>query len=320
MSNTSIQNTRSRRRFFGASAAALGVGAAAVASIPKLGAQTTPAPSDLDVLNYALRLENLESNFYTQGLAKFTASDFANSDLASTQGSKVSGNLYTYFQAIMAHEQAHVTTITSVINSLGGKPVAADCYNFGFTTADAFIAAAQVLENTGVMAYDGAIALIQNPQLVQAAATIATVEARHASYLNLVNRGIPFPAPFDTPQTMAQILAVAAGFITGCGTGNGGGPTTPPAGAATQAVANPKGAAVTTNMAMLDGSQSVSGSGALQYLWRTVYFGGIATIASPTSATTAVTLLGGKGVYVFTLQVTDAAGKVSTDTAKIIYG
>ena len=55
----------------------------------------------------------------------------------------------------------------------------------------------QFLENTGVSAYDGAIAHIQRAALLTAGATIATVGARHASYLNLLNGDVPFPRAFD---------------------------------------------------------------------------------------------------------------------------
>ena len=41
----------------------------------------------------------------------------------------------------------------------------------------------------------------------------ATVEARHASYLNNLNGGDPFPDAFDTPLTQEEVLAAAGGFI-----------------------------------------------------------------------------------------------------------
>jgi Ferritin-like domain len=74
------------------------------------------------------------------------------------------------------------------------------------------------LENTGVSAYDGAIAHISAAKLLTVGATIATVEARHASYLNLLNRDVPFPSAFDEPVAPRKICkAVQAedgGFIT----------------------------------------------------------------------------------------------------------
>jgi Ferritin-like domain len=93
-------------------------------------------------------------------------------------------------------------------------------YNFNktaFTSVGKFVAVAEFLENTGVSAYDGAIAYIKAAKLQTAGATIATVEARHASYLNLINGDVPFPMPFDKPVAPRKICqAVQAengGFI-----------------------------------------------------------------------------------------------------------
>jgi hypothetical protein len=124
--------------------------------------------------------------------------------------------VYPYFELIRDHEVTHVKTLVEVIKSLGGTPVKPCTYNFGYTNVDGFVKIAQALENTGVSAYDGAIALIQSPALQTAGATIATVEARHASYLNLLNGDVPFPSAFDEPKTMEQILAIAGQFIVRC--------------------------------------------------------------------------------------------------------
>ncbi len=66
------------------------------------------------------------------------------------------------------------------------------------------------------MAYDGAIARINSGDLQTTGATIATVEARHAAYLNLINGDDPFPAAFDEPKTEEQVLAIAGKFIVAC--------------------------------------------------------------------------------------------------------
>jgi len=75
-----------------------------------------------------------------------------------------------------------------------------------------------VLENTGVMAYDGAIRYVDTGDFLQAGAQIATVEARHAAYLNLLNRTSPFPDAFDMGKLPSQIIAAvkATGFIVSC--------------------------------------------------------------------------------------------------------
>ena len=43
---------------------------------------------------------------------------------------------------------------------------------------------------------------------------IATVEARHASYLNLINGAVPFPDAFDQPVAPRAVFDQAAAFIT----------------------------------------------------------------------------------------------------------
>ncbi len=174
------------------------------------------AITDIDILNYALTLEHLENAFYRDGLARFSQRNFTSAKFIRGFGGKIVSKVYPYFQLIADHERVHVATLISVIQSLGGTPVQELCYDFGYSNVDEFVKVAQLLENTGVMAYDGAIHLICNPDLQTAGATIATVEARHASYLNLLNGDVPFPAAFDTPKTMAEILAAAGGFIVAC--------------------------------------------------------------------------------------------------------
>ena len=162
----------------------------------------------MEVLNYALTLEHLEYAFYRDGLALFSAREFKQAGF----GKPAYGRLKT----IREHERIHVETLTDVITDLGGDPVEeAPCYNFAeaFRSVKAFLATAQLLENTGVSAYDGAIALIESAELQTAGATIATVEARHAAYLNDLNGDSPFPAAFDEPKTPEQILAAAAPFF-----------------------------------------------------------------------------------------------------------
>lgn len=216
----------SRRNFFSKSLAG-GAAALTLAAIPfststALAAVEGPCDAcndtltDIDILNYALTLEHLENAFYRDGLRRFSKKDFKKSDLIDELDDEVGDKVYPYFRLIAEHERVHVETLTAVITSLGGTPVRELCYNFGYRKVDQFIRVAQLLENTGVMAYDGAIHLICSPELRTAGATIATVEARHASYLNLLNGDVPFPLAFDVPKTMAEILAAAGGFIVPC--------------------------------------------------------------------------------------------------------
>ncbi len=200
--------------------AAILAGAALVAAT--LNAQTTTL-TDVDVLNYALTLERLEASFYTEGLKRFTPSDFANSVFSQNLGNpnglygdSITGDVFAYLLIIRDHEQNHVQTLIRTIQSLGGTPKPVCTYNFSYNTIDDFLAIGKVLEDTGVSAYDGAVRLIQNPAVLTAAATIATVEGRHASYLRLITGDNPFPNAFDPARTMSDILTAAGGFISSC--------------------------------------------------------------------------------------------------------
>ena len=197
----------SRRQLIGGGAKLAVGGALAMAAVgaPALGRMRAAAQDfgdDIEVLNYALTLEHLESAFYRDGVPQFTfgADPFGNS-------------IDDYLLLIADHEATHVETLTTVINDLGGEPVEEQTYDFGYTDAATFLATAAALENTGVSAYDGAGASIEDPGLLTAAGTIVAVEARHAAYLNLLNGEIPFPAAFETTLTMDEVLEIAGPFF-----------------------------------------------------------------------------------------------------------
>ena len=179
--------------------------------------------SDVDVLNFALTLEHLEYAFYRDGLERFEERDFRRAKTLNGFGNRVREDVRPNLIDIRDHEGTHVDTLSAVIEDLGGTPVEETCYDFGVSDADDFLGVAAVLENTGVSAYDGAINLIEDADLLTAGATIATVEARHASYLNTLTGADPFPAAFDDPKSMDEILDAAGGFIVECEDDDGGG-------------------------------------------------------------------------------------------------
>ncbi|SEA36106.1 Tat (twin-arginine translocation) pathway signal sequence [Haloplanus vescus] len=210
------ESAASRRQFLQRSAAA-GAGTLALSIAGSNAALAQEAESDettdVDVLNYALTLEHLEHAFYRDGLERFGENDFERAQTLNGLAYRTRKDVRPNFEAIRDHEKAHVDTLTTVIGDLGGDPVAEACYDFGVEDVDDFIAVAGVLENTGVSAYDGAISMIENADLLTAGATIATVEGRHAAYLNTLNEKDPFPEAFDDAQSMSEILDAAGGFI-----------------------------------------------------------------------------------------------------------
>jgi hypothetical protein len=72
-----------------------------------------------------------------------------------------------------------------------------------------------VLEETGVRAYHGQVKRIFVPGTLSAAATIATVEARHAAWIRFINGVNPAPAAFDRLRSEKAILKAVGdtGFI-----------------------------------------------------------------------------------------------------------
>lgn len=125
-----------------------------------------------DVLNFALTLEYLESEFYNMGLA---ASGLLNNPERAV------------FAQIAKHENAHVAFLKG---ALGSAAVAKPQFDFTaggnfpdvFTNSQTFTALAQGFEDTGVRAYKGqAENLMSDDLLLTAALQIHSVEARHAA-------------------------------------------------------------------------------------------------------------------------------------------
>jgi rubrerythrin len=161
--------------------------------------------TSMDVLNYALSLEHLAYAFYRDGADFYAFGD-------DGHGASIDDNL----AAIRDHELAHVKALTRAITDLGGEPVAEVPYNFGDAYNDpaTFLATAMALENIGVSAYDGAGQYIDDPDLLTMTGSIVAVEARHASYLNLLNGHIPFPDAFEQPLDRDEVLGIVGPFIT----------------------------------------------------------------------------------------------------------
>ncbi|MEA2409646.1 MAG: hypothetical protein QOC77_207 [Thermoleophilaceae bacterium] len=154
---------------------------------------------DVDILNFALTLEYLEAAFYKDGLAKAGLSGAAKK-LATEIGD---------------HENQHVAAITATIKKLGGKPVAAPKVAFPFTDQKSFLKLAQVFEDTGVSAYNGAAPMISSPDVLAAAGSIVQIEARHAAAIRLLNGADPSPSAFDPTLSKKQVLKAVMPFIKG---------------------------------------------------------------------------------------------------------
>ena len=202
-----------RRTFLKGSAVAIPSATALSMMTTKFAwAQPSDFASDVDVLNYALTLEYLESEFYRQGNA----------------AGLLSGKEKRYLTKIGSDEDTHVTALTATIKKIGGAPAAAPAVDFGksFASRDSFLETSQVFENTGVSAYLGAAGFIKNPAILQAAAGIFGVEARHAAIVGNLLGADPsdgvYAGAVERPLSKAQVLKAVTPFLADAGSMAGG--------------------------------------------------------------------------------------------------
>ena len=158
--------------------------------------------------------EHLESTFYKQGFAKFPMSDFQALGLNEGQIKSLMGVGQT--------EAIHVTTLMSAITGAGAKPVQPCDYNFdaALASADSMVKTARVLEAVGVSAYLGAAPMVNSSDVLAAAASIVTVEARHQAFIRVASGAEPVPAAFDTSLQPRAVFTLAAQFIKSCPEGS----------------------------------------------------------------------------------------------------
>ena len=178
------------------------------------GAATTTkasASSDIAIVNYALTLEYVEADFYRQAVDSGRIKDRATADLA---------------KHIAETEQAHVDALHGTVMKLGGTPAAKPATKFDAVLAAGpakILQTAATVENLGAAAYLGQAGRIKSKEILAAALSIHSVEARHAAALNeLVGRGfkggsslegsIPDGA-FAKALTIDQVLARVRPFL-----------------------------------------------------------------------------------------------------------
>ncbi|KAI0698882.1 ferritin-like domain-containing protein [Cytidiella melzeri] len=194
---------------FSASVAAALVAPVLVSALP---VRRAADPNDILVLQFANVLEQLETQFYTQALQKFVAEDFITAGFADPTIP------IQQFTSIQNDEATHTTILETTLLAIGGEAITGCTFNFDSVLGSVAEMApvARVVEDVGVAAYIGALHLMSDPSLLTAAASIATVEARHQTILNVLNAGTSIPQAFDLAFTPSQVLAIASPFISGC--------------------------------------------------------------------------------------------------------
>lgn len=182
----------------GAMAAGAVYGMGAVS--PFVGQALAQGGGDVDIVNFALTLEYLEAAFYTE---------------AVKQVKGLGGDAAKLARELRDNEVEHVDALTATVKQLGGTPAKRPRFAFGgaFSSEAGFLKTANVLEDTGVSAYNGAGPAIDSKEILAAAGGIVQVEARHAALIRLLRNRPPAPQAFDKSSTTDEVLAAVKPFI-----------------------------------------------------------------------------------------------------------
>jgi rubrerythrin len=161
------------------------------------GALGATATGDVEVLSFALALEQLESAFYKAALSR----------------SGLTGDLQKLATAFGAQEDEHAKALSALITQLGGKPAPAPTAKFGLTDQASFLKLAVTLEDTGVGAYNGAAPAIKTVDILSALGAIVQTEARHSAALRMLAGQDPAPQAFDQGLTPPEVSSVVQPYV-----------------------------------------------------------------------------------------------------------
>jgi len=165
-----------------------GIAGAMIAGSPRSTDAAQLSQPDLEALNLILLVEYTEGAFYDEALRR----------------RRLQGKLLDYAKAVSAQEKEHLEFVRS---ALGGRAEDEPDFDFGDKTGDpdAFAAAAGDLEDLAVAAYNGQGTNV-TPKTLAAAATIVSVEARHAAWIRSIVGEPPAPDATDSPKSADEVL------------------------------------------------------------------------------------------------------------------
>jgi hypothetical protein len=166
-------------------------GGAGVAAFRHAGSAAAAEPSpaqDRAIFNFALLLEYLQAAFYTQAV----------------RAGKLTGEVRSFAEVVSGHERAHVEYLQKALGK-HARPRPEFDFRDAVHSQSAFLQAAVLLENTGVLAYNGQAANLTKPALA-AAAEIVSVEGRHAAWISSLAGVPPAPRAADVGEPSPEVV------------------------------------------------------------------------------------------------------------------
>jgi rubrerythrin len=153
---------------------------------------------DVGIAKYALTLEYLEADFYKQ----------------AAESGMLKGQALELGKQFGEHEQEHVDALEAMLKKLGEQLPDKPTGKFPLDSQQSILDLAATVENLGAAAYLGQADKIKDGEVLAAALSIHSVEARHASALN---QALGKPATpdggFAKPATADEVLTAVKPYI-----------------------------------------------------------------------------------------------------------
>jgi rubrerythrin len=177
----------SRTQFIAAGVVAAGAAAAAGVAAGPLEDPSAQSDRDVEALQLILLLEYTENAFYAEALDR----------------GSLRGEMKAYAQAVASQEREHLAFVK---RALGSRAEGEPAFEFGSATRDpaGCAAAAPELEDLAVAAYNGQATNVSKATLA-AAATVVSVEARHAAWIRSIVDEPPAPDATDKALSAAEV-------------------------------------------------------------------------------------------------------------------
>ncbi len=174
------------------------VGGAALLGLAATAPEADAFSRDVEILNFALVLEYLQADFYTE----------------VERMDVLKGGLARQARIVGAHERAHVKSFKEVLGSKAVKKPKFD-YKGATESSKRFRQTAVAFEDLAVAAYKGQAPRIRKSSYLVPALAIHAVEARHAAWIRRLAGISPVLTAFDEPKDQAATLKLVkeTGFI-----------------------------------------------------------------------------------------------------------